>query len=359
MNRYFFGYLFVRLAKILAVIAMIGGLSGAVLRYFQGTLESASIRYKPSAILGSELFALGKDWDQMRDVITHFMGQSAPPMTAAHFSGAPTSASEFNQLMAQLTKLQGERDLVKSTVVKQFEASLTEIERKLRAHAASLADAPSPPKAAAPKAESDDTGITGAPVQKTLFDSLGRAEIAERRDLLKVSNEFISLLKAASENPQNAATLGRALDELANLEKLLPTNLETVSRKPPKSDPDIPVPLIPKVNAAKVADQLEQVRRSVRVAMLRDWSVDHALAQTITAVESENTRCIEASRSLQRLWLTVFTNIAIIIVCTAVTSFLILVLADLTQAFLDTASNTAVVALAYQNAAQPELAEEQ
>ena len=117
------------------------------------------------------------------------------------------------------------------------------------------------------------------------------------------------------------------------------------------------MPLIPKVNAAKVADQLEQVRRSVRVAMLKDWSVDHALAQAITAVESENTRCIEASRSLQRLWLTVFTNIAIIIVCAAVTSFLILVLADLTQAFLDTALNTAVVALAYQNAAQPELAE--
>jgi hypothetical protein len=119
MNRYFFGYLFVRLAKILAVIAMIGGLSGAILRYVQGTLESASIRYKPSAILGGELFALGKDWDQMRDVVTHFMGQSAPPMTAAHFSGAPTSASEFNQLMVQLTQLQSERDLVKSTVVKQ------------------------------------------------------------------------------------------------------------------------------------------------------------------------------------------------------------------------------------------------
>ena len=79
----------------------------------------------------------------------------------------------------------------------------------------------------------------------------------------------------------------------------------------------------------------------------------------MTEVESERKRCLEASRALQRLWLNVATMMALTIVGSLLISFLTLVLADLTQTFLDTAISTAVVATAYTNAAAAEEPPEQ
>ena len=77
-------------------------------------------------------------------------------------------------------------------------------------------------------------------------------------------------------------------------------------------------------------------------------------------VESERKHYIEAGRALQRLWLSVATVMTLTVLAGILMSFLILVLADLTQTFFDTATNTAVVASAYQNAgtAEPEAVDE-
>lgn len=346
MTRYLFGYLFVRIAKIIAVLILLGGLVGAGVRYAQGTLETGGVRYEPSSAAGAKLFALGTEWSRMRELVAAFLGQSAPPTTVVSLSNAPSTPAEFVQLSELLKKLQSERDKVKTAVVERFETLVTEIERKLRAHASSLAES----KASAPKSDTkppapDESGL---PKAKTLFDSLSRAEVAARRNLLTESHEFISLLKTSAENPQNAATLTRALDELANLERLLPTNLEIATKNPPPSDPPKRAPSTPKFAAEKIADQLDQARRLVRSALLTDWSVDLALAAAVAEVEREQKRSLEASRELQRLWLSVITFIAVLVLGSALTAFLILVLADLTQAFLDTARNTGVVAAAHQ-----------
>ncbi len=80
----------------------------------------------------------------------------------------------------------------------------------------------------------------------------------------------------------------------------------------------------------------------------------------MTEVESERKKCIESGRALQRLWLNVAAVMALMLVVSVLMSFLILVFADLTQSFLDTATHTAVVASAYQNAgtAEPEAVDE-
>ena len=354
MRRYFFGYLFVRFAKIIAVLVLVGGVGGAAVRYLQGSLEAASIRYEPSSATGLKLFTLAQEWNRMRQLIAVFKARSAPVMMELDFANTPTKAADFAALAKQFDKIQEQRYAVKDAVVQQFEIPIREIEEKLRAHASRLAtpqpSTPPPSPKAEPQSQKDDE--KAAP--KTLFASLGRSEISTRRGLLAESQDFISVLKNSVENPENAEVLARALRELSDLERLLPMNLESTPRSPPKIESANPPPVAPKLNADRVADQLLQARSLVRAALLTNWSVDQALAQAMTEVESERKRCLEAGRTLQRLWLSVATMMALTIVGSLLISFLTLVLADLTQTFLDTAINTAVVASAYTNAGAAE-----
>ena len=360
MKRYFFGYLFVRLAKIIAVIVLIGGLTGAAVRCVQGSLEAASIRYEPSAFASSKLFILSQEWDRMRKLIASFMGQSAPTMTEIQFANAPATPADFATIAGQLANIQGDRENVKVAMVRGFEAPVLEIEQKLRAHASHMAAPATSTPLPASEEKSQALDDTGPASPKTLFASLGRSEVSIRRDSLAQSQDFISVLKSSAENPENADLLARALRELTNLERLLPVNLETAPRSPPKNESANSPSPVPKLNAERVADQLQQARRLVRSALLTDWSVDHALAEAVTEVENERKKCIEAGRALQRLWLNVAVVMALTLVASALMSFLILVFADLTQSFLDTATHTAVVASAYQNVgtAEPEAAAE-
>ena len=236
MKRYFFGYLFVRLAKIIAVIVLIGGLTGAAVRCIQGSLEAASVRYEPSAFAGSKLFILSQEWDRMRKLISGFLGQSAPAMTEIQFANTPATPTDFVTVAKQLAETQGEREAAKAAVVRGFEAPVHEIEVKLRAHASRLA-APAvstQPTASEEKPQTLDYVEPASP--KTLFASLGRSEVSTRRDSLTQSQDFISVLKSSAENPENADLLVRALHELTNLERLLPVNLETAPRSPPKNE---------------------------------------------------------------------------------------------------------------------------
>jgi hypothetical protein len=349
MSRYFFGTLFVRFAKIIAALVLLGGLGGAALRYAQGAVVATGLRYEPSASTGARLFALGREWQRTRQLVRQFLGQSAPTMTEVSFSNAPSSPAEFARLTAQLAKMQSERDLAKEAIVRRFESQVMEIERKLRAHAAELAGTPAPESKTTPEKSPEREPVNSAE-PKTLFDSLKSAEVATRRNALAEGQEFISLLKNSAENPDNAATLAGALNELANLERFLPISLETAPKLAPRSEiPNVAAPPAPKLTAEKVADQLQQLRSQIRSALLTDWAIDRALVQTAAEVENEQRRCLEASRPLKALWMNVGTFMAVVIVCAVLASFFILVLADVVRATLDAAQNSALVAAAIQN----------
>jgi hypothetical protein len=178
---------------------------------------------------------------------------------------------------------------------------------------------------------------------KTLFDSLPAAEITSRRDLLTEGYDFISLLKASAENPENAATLGGALDELANFERFLPPARSLA----PKPAPQEQVPpekarssalARSRPNAERVADQLQQLRTMVRSALVSDWAIDRPLAQAMTDMEAEQKLCLESVHALRTLWLNAGLFMAVVVAGAALAAFFVLVLADLGRASLDAAT---------------------
>jgi hypothetical protein len=251
----------------------------------------------------------------------------------------------------RLDGLQGKREMLKNALVQRFESEVGKIEQKLRAHAATLT--PRKPPSAGEKAEKPPTPASEQPpVAKTLFEPFDRMELSMRRDLFRESDEFLSVLRSSSENPENEKTLAQAVAELSRLGSLLPVTLEvSESRKPPeRADAEDKQPPAPKVNAERVAEQLNEIRRLIRVATLTKWSVDRALDEARAANEGERKRCVEADRALKRLWLSVAYQCVVLLLASISVSFLSLVLADLTKALLDSANNSAVVASVYENA---------
>jgi len=98
------------------------------------------------------------------------------------------------------------------------------------------------------------------------------------------------------------------------------------------------------LNAEKVADQLEQLRNSVRQAVLSSWALDGAFDRVSELSLSEQNKCRLATLRTKGIWLNAFGRIAIGAVATAFVAFLILVMADLIQTLLDTATNTGMMA---------------
>jgi hypothetical protein len=346
MSRYFFGSFFVRFAKLIAALVFLAGIAGAAVRYAQTGLEAARIRYAPSASTGAKLFTLGHDWRRTKQLVTQFLGQSAPAMTDLSISNAPSTPAEFARVTAQLTAMQGERDAAKEVITRRFETLVAEIEGKLRVHASELAETPPEPAAETPKPRAKPPKVAEIPPPathelKTLFDSLPAAEVASRRGLLTEGYDFISLLKASAENPENAATLGGALDELVNFERFLPPTLAITPKPPPqeKVEKAAPAALVrSKPNAERVADQLLQLRTMVRSALMTDWAIDRPLAQVAADVEAEQKLCLESARALKALWLNAAVFMAVIVVGAALAAFFVLVLADLGRASLDAAN---------------------
>ncbi len=357
MTRYFFGHLFVRFAKVIAVLVLVGGCCGAGIGYMQATMEATSIRYEPGRMLGTKLFALSEEWDRAQRFVVVFPGRETVVGAKFEIPKTPDTSGELGVVAQQLARIQQERDQLKYVLVNQFDSSTEEIERKLRAHAATLkGQTARNPRPAAAKAEvSDATKATGP---ESLFVPLDRTEIASRHDVFDRGVDFLSVLKSSTENPENAKILSQAVDELKLLETLLPAGLDvsvtpTAGKENSEATPASGV----QVNADRVADLLRRVRASVHAALLTEWAVDRALDEAISEVDHERLRCVGAERNLKRLWLTVGSAMGLVLVASIFTSFIILVMADLTQAFLDAAINSAIVATAYTNAQVDEVEE--
>ena len=67
MKSYPFGYLFVRLAKILAIVLFAAGLLAATLRYVQGALDARARQYAQSKALEADLSHLDREYERLID----------------------------------------------------------------------------------------------------------------------------------------------------------------------------------------------------------------------------------------------------------------------------------------------------
>lgn len=351
MTSYPFGYLFVRLAKILAVVLFAAGVLAASLRYVQGSLDARARKYAQSKTLEADLSQLDREYERLQTIMARSLHRTVAPLEARAVATAPRTTAEFAALGKRLTEISRTRDEIKDSLVATFESTMETIEGKLQAHAASLRGEEA--KKEAPAAGAPDEKKAHL-TSETVFVDLGGPELGKRADALSRSREFIVKLKGSAEKAENAALLITALQELEELGRLLPSSLEiapaaAAEEKPPGEEPK-PTGPPPQLAAERVANQLRQVRALVRSSVLNDWSIDQKLVRVLDETEAERQKCADSEQALQRLWLETWIWVCAILLGATLTAFLVLVMADLVRSFLDSAAHNAKIAAAFENA---------
>ena len=353
MKKYLFGYLFVRVAKLLAVLTFLAGVGYALFRLEQASLAAQSASYQPSPALKQSLGTLKDRLAESTTLVNAFCaanGGTAPMLAAVDYPATLNDNEDFRRLGGELARTNQQRRQLKESLVTRFEALITATETKLRAHAAAVA--PVEPTTAQP------SGIVVAPAPRptpepteqveTLYSGqLDNGDIVGRTALLDRGKDFLKVLQTAAENPANRQTLTDSMAQLDAFVRLLPAKTEApgVDESPaaPERPSAVPAPRR-EFNAEKVANQLARLRNSVRQTMLTTWTLDAAYARAADLAGAETARCRVDTLTVKGIWVAAFGQLGLALLVAIFVAFLVLVLADFMQTLLDTATNTGITA---------------
>lgn len=354
-KKYFFGYLFVRVAKGLALLVLITGIGFAIIQYSQADIAATSVTYRVSPVLQRTLAKLKDTFSSAEQIVSSFNASNQSPkqsVRAPRFPPRIDTEADFDRVGSELTRIDQDRQQLKQSVVNRFEASVSAIEEKLRAHAAGLQALPSATPASpggSPVTVLQPTPTPSAQPQSLFSPKLGNYDVSARMANLKQRKEFLKVLATKAENTDNRAKLDDAAEQLEQLSKLLPEEFETI--REPESGPEPTTPKEPKIEQARklilserVAGQLQQLRSDIHQIILSSWALDDAFEQAADNASVERDKCRVAALARKGIWLSALSKIASGLLAAALASFLILVFADLVQTLLDTATNTGVIA---------------
>jgi hypothetical protein len=351
-SQYFFGYLFVRVAKGLALLVILIGIGYCVLQYSQANTSASAAAYQPSTSLQRALVSLKDNFSATERIIGAFNANhqiTTPKVQVLGFPKVIESNADFAAVNETLVKVDRERQLLKQSIVGRFETLVKGIEGKLRAYAAGLeaSTSPIPGPSSSPVATARPLPL---PTQQegTLFSSrLALADVSKRSADLNARKEFLQVLETKAESPENRLNLTEAVSQLEALSKLLPEQSETSAQPESSSSAsnDQGAEQSRKtLPSERVAAHLEQLRAEVRQIFLTSWTLDEVFEQAADLNSVERDKCRVATLAEKGIWLSAISRILVGLLVAVLGGFVILVCADLVKTFLDTASHTGVVA---------------
>ncbi len=351
-KQYFFGYLFARTAKGLALLVILIAIGFCWLQYSQANTAASAVAYQPSPLLQRTLGKLKDTFAATEQVVRSLNTDNQlaiPKVQGPRFPAVIEATADFARVDEELSRVDQERQQLKQSIVSTFEVSIKSIEEKLRAHAAALKSLPAPTPAALPSPVATATPLPSpTQPQELLFSSrLGADEVNKRSANLSRRREFLKLLVTKAENFENRARLSEAVDQLDALSKLLPEKFETsvAAQAEPAATPSSEPRAEQKVLLSeRVAGQLERLRGEVKQTLLTSWTLDDAFEQADDLNLVERDKCRVATLAQKGIWLSAVSRIVIGLIAAVLASFLILVCADLVQTLLETATNTGVLA---------------
>ena len=349
---YFFGYLFVKARRQLALLVMAMGIAFCVLEYSHATTSASATAYQPSTALHRALGSLTDAFSATQRILNEFATDrqlSIPQVQTPKFPPVIQSNADFAVVDGTLTKIDQDEQLLKQSILTRFEKLVRGIEDKLRAYAAGVGGVQTQrAQPAGPGPDVSTRPLAFAPqFDGSVFSPKLGSDVNKRTADLNAQKEFLKSLEAKAENPENRADLTEALVQLDSLGKLLPEKLEPSAQSESGSAGSTgqQTGQAPKVlPSQQAAAQLAQLRTDIRQIFLTSWTLDETFDQAADLAAVEREKCRVATLAERGIWLSTSSRILVALLVTAMISFVILVCADLVKTFLDTASHTGVVA---------------
>ena len=363
LRRYFFGYLFVRLAKLLAclaLLAMIGMLVRTVISY---GIERSRVAYERNGDLDRQLHRLEEELDFTTRELGHITDTTKLP--AVKIGRAGDSMRELEANDAQLAQGAARRDRLKEMLTESFEAKagqlrdrITSVIREIERLRAETAPKPSTDSQPAPRpapVRAFTPASSNSAIPRTVYGDLSSQELGGMLDSIRDTASFFRALSQKAEKEESRALIDNVIKDLDVLIGWLPAMPKSASpadRPVPDSEPPrvSPAPQAPQepppdplVTAQQNLTAISQAVESIKRRLLRGWTLDAILDQTQSQLERERTHCRLADLALRRIWLDHAVQFGIYLSIGVAIAFLILVFADFIQSFFDTATNTRTI----------------
>jgi hypothetical protein len=352
-KQYFFGYLFVRTAKPLALMVILIGIGFCVLQYSQASAGASVIAYQQSAALQRALNNLKDAFSATEHIVSAVNTDNesgTPKVQTPRLPAVIDSNADFAQVGKLLSKVDQDRQQLKQSMLGRFDITVQSIETKLREYAAKVKSLspPAPSSAPTPAASATPVTVVAQPQESLFSPKLSAAEVNKRSSNLNLRKEFLKVLETKAENPQNRAKLSDAVSQLDSFIKLLPEKLDSSGGQ---TDPEPPASnetgteqgskLLP---SERVAGELAQLRSEVRQTLLSSWTLDETFEQAAEITSVEREKCRVAALAQKGIWLSAVSRVITGLLAAVLVSSVILVCADLVRTLLDTAAHTGVLA---------------
>jgi len=316
-----------RFAKTFGCLFFIAGFCASAWIYQQTTPLIESARYQQSDLLAKRLGNLQSIYENSRGLVMKFKGTADFPPDYAAASFKPqfpqqySSANDFQDLHAQLGRVSAGEDALKRYVIDHFDSLLSDIQRKLIAHAASLAPSPTPQSNPAPQ-------VASMPDYGLFENRIDVSQVESRQSTLADAKQFLGTLDSAAEDPANKKTLDDSMTEVDVLAKLLPS-LNGAS-PPIQITPSLPDAREP-LNAEKVAARVADIRNRVTLAVLSSWALDEAATEAMLSTEEEQSKFLASEVRIKQLTEELHVKMALAITAGTVLGMFFLLLGDWTQ----------------------------
>src|SRR3954470_7637248 len=121
---YFFGYLFARSAKELALLVMAIGIGYCVLQYSQANTSASATVYQPSSSLHRTLGSLTETFSATAQTVGAFNADNqltTPRVQVPRFPTNINSNADFAAIEEVLSKVDKDRGALKQSVIGRFE----------------------------------------------------------------------------------------------------------------------------------------------------------------------------------------------------------------------------------------------
>jgi hypothetical protein len=365
-THYFFGYLFVRFSKLLALLSLILMIALVIYLWVDYGLQANKLSYHTNHTLDLQCRQLEENLTFAKVEVSRV--GFVDDLPELKLPKSPRNSIGFVELLASLQAAQTRQAALKDRLTASFSDRAELLQKKIEetveaieASRASTRKSKSPKNSLTTSTPTGDVTNLATKSKKTVFRDLDDRRIERMHESLIQARDFLEKLAADAEKKENKELIKNANSALAELINWLPRkeNYRTLnqadqSRNQLQSDVTIP-PADPLTTALENYSNLGLVIADINSEFHRDWQLDSILFETSKLVDEEAEKCRNAESGLKILRLSCVRDSFRMLIVGMISAFLVLVFADFMQSFFDTASNSSIIRQLLENGRNNEI----
>lgn len=332
-EHYFFGYLYIKSSKVLAVLSIIIGAAvcGSLLFDWKKTVDDA--RYKSNPALTASLKKLQQTYNdtkkhtfELHSQLGDAGSEEVKLLPDPSFYDSYVVADHFTELQEQVDNIQKNSDSLKDIAYKNFAVSADYLLKKMRDYAILKKWLTESPKETADDKKTEEG--QQAPFRLLAVES--NTDLKDKRDGLQEGLSFVNELMLTAENPDSKVKLTSLSNHINAYLSILNAAGINLMTDVGEDDPEMEQ----KKRIFQVMEKLNFIKESVRAVVYNNWALDFQYEKTSGLIQQELKKCLDAKENVRRTVSDYSFKLACTFLLSVVVTISILISADLLKAVL-------------------------